>query len=66
MITFGELKAALLCWYDVRNDPCDKYVGEEGFNRCPPCRMRDRLAAYPDHLVVTGAAPSPPQKEEGQ
>ena len=41
--SWAEIRDALICWYDVRNDPCDKHLGEEGFARCKACRMRDRI-----------------------
>ena len=40
-----EIRDALICWYDIRNDPCDKHLGEDGFQRCKACRMRDRIDA---------------------
>ena len=43
--TLTEIRDALLCWYDIKNDPCDKHIGEDGFVRCKPCRMRDRIDA---------------------
>ena len=49
------LAEALRCW-DGRGgpprDPCNRHLGELGFQRCPACQMRDRLRERGVHLVT--------------